>query len=323
MKLVDQPHNYSGYSPIMTVVDKVIPWIENNYTNAHALWNSLCSKGILKDEIIILRGIDKINGTGIPYSYSDSTGQIYICETYLNYLWLVSYSILINWKELIHKPTEDGTYGKSIFLQKPEIVPIMQFGLNHFQLAMSFVSKGLNWPEEFYSSPTQSCFDDKNNYFLQCNALFLSALTFVIFHEVAHIKYDHFRKRYNALSKKKYFILKNLENNADNFSIKICDVNDTNNYMYSTKAIGALIATIADIFLDEDPYRVQHEFADKRIFDKTQIVVDDHYSEIYSISCIAIRFWDIYYNIGLDWDKLPNGNYYELLEYLISQKKYG
>ena len=319
MEIITDPVDANYQVPALRLKNNIIPWIKNHYPKAWSEINKLEKSNRLKSKIIILIDKTPINNpkANTRIAEVDCTGQIYINEGYLAFLWLISYSLLITWKELIHKPLLDGSYGYNLFELKPSVKPFLQYGLNHFLFARTFLVNDINWDERIYSSPIGSPLDIENQYWGEANAVFLSAVTFILLHEIGHIKHDHFRKRYEYFSKNKTNWLKKLENNSDRYASRICELKNPNSDISLTKAFGSIVAVCSDLFLDRYVYRDEHESADKRIIDRIDSITDDKNSEFYSIGLIAIRLWDLQYQVGINWNEDINSTYEQFLREIV------
>ncbi len=302
-----------SWSPVIYLKDNIPLWIKTYYPRAYKRNELLIKKGCLKKIIIIPDKTpfsQKPTGVFTKRIETDlSIGTIYINEVYLSYLWLCCCSIYINWYEIIHKPLENGYYGLNIFKINPRAEELVQLGLNHFKLASTFLTSTPTWPDYFLSPSIQNGLIAEDYHGIS-NGIFLASISFQILHEIGHIEKNHGFARYLAFgSKNKYAELSQLEYKADDYAIRKVGSKRSS----ETTVFGVIISLCCDLFFYKNTNRQEHPDILERIEKTLKRIISDNNSELYAITCIALRLWDITYSHNFNWDENVGDTYKNLI----------
>lgn len=294
--------------------------IKNYFSSASIEIDNLISSGSLKEDIVIVPDnapLSVASSCTTKQVYTDlATGQIYINSIYMNYIWNIVLSLVVNWQELIHYPTMEGTHGKDVLKNNEIKVQKMQIGLNHFELARRILTISHEWDTDVFLHPDYKDVDGMFDYVNKANSVYISTLIFIIFHEVGHVALNHFARRYECISANNFQGLKEIEIAADLYAIGKCQI-DERDSMGITMIVGMIAALSSELFYSRSTTRREHPDCDRRLRDHIRKTVSDEKSEIYSIACIALLFWDHQYRIGLEWQENMDINYAELLDTIV------
>ena len=145
---------------------------------------------ILKDEVTY-NGLNKAiqyNIARAPIThgaYLSPARKINLFENFNAYLWCICYSLFVVFDETIQKPHLRGTYTGKIDPSNKRV----KEALNLFDYALSLRTQYTDWDQKL---PNPELFDCENTYYIErTNGLFVSAMTFILSHEVAHNYFNH------------------------------------------------------------------------------------------------------------------------------------
>jgi hypothetical protein len=208
-------------------------------------------------------------------------GTINLSETFLTYLWCISFSI--------HTPLYETVHKKSIF-EKDEVL------FNECNELMKFAS-GIKRKYALLDKTKRfnpEIFDEKNEETIgNANGVFINAVNFILCHEYAHAKYQLYNRT------------KDDEVKADFEAVRLLKEGSKDKNELGNRAVGALIGLGALLLLSKCVNSQTHPDNDKRIFDFIEnLEINDDNNEIWALGCLIFAYWDNEYSIKLDF--LPN-----------------
>ncbi len=223
-----------------------------------------------------------------PHAELD-TNEIYLQEAYLNYLWSFIYSTLVIFEESVHKPLTQGI--TSMYLDFSP--PIISRARELFNWAKSLTIRYSEWD----SSLPSPCFynDDKEEFYgLKANNLFSRGVSFLLFHELAHLTLGH--KAYTKPKTSKHSI-REIEKDADNFAFdKLVDCyGDENEKVTNGYAIA--LTMCSNLFIIKNFNTIiqnNHPDLDSRIFNmvtKLDLESNDYTQYIYHYCSTLLRIF--------------------------------
>lgn len=191
-------------SPIIRLKGNILKDFENIGLKGHVLENALLS-GQFSNGIIYDNTHSSIQ---TPYAKCEDK-SIYLQETFLAYLWSFIYSNLVIFEEGIFKPSQAGT--STGFLDFS--MPIMNRARELFDWGIKLRKEYSEWDTRL-PNPNNYHDSDEEYYGLKANNLFSNGVSYILFHELAHLTQGHFQYCTNvSLSD-----IIELEKEADNFA---------------------------------------------------------------------------------------------------------
>lgn len=225
----------------------------------------------------------------IPESFEENgTQYIVLSETFLSYLWCLCFSLYIPFHEFIDKRAREqipydellGRIDNNLFI----------LANNVFSFGLSLLKNYSNWDvnrlvnPEFYPECYREIIGEVNYVFTQ-------ATTYILHHELAHVKKGH-----NLDSCTKSSLSKEKEAEIEAFRAIISGFKDSDDK--NNKSIGVIAGICAGFFLSPSIYTEDHPDSDTRIqmyFEELGDVDDS----LWSIPCFAYHLWGSYYQYEL------------------------
>lgn len=173
----------NGKSPINCLTSNIIDTFENMNEHAKELLSRAVANGRVNPEI------DYINDKKFRTPYvSLNNGTMSLQESFLCFMWCISYFIFFLSEELNKEQEEDGVCGAFDLNKTPERTR----AFNLFNWGVSIQKEWTDWD---ISLPNpQSCAeltDLEKSYICKVNNIFCHGVAFVLFHEFAHLNLDH------------------------------------------------------------------------------------------------------------------------------------
>ena len=304
-----------GTQPIRVLNENIIYWFENvekdfletlkNEVNYHALQNGI---GYINNET-------KVN----EIAYVDESKKIWIQETFLSYLWSISYGLVVMYDEVIIRPRiENGYIQTLVDIQRvKEAQKLFDYGLS---LLKSFST----WDKDNLPNPEYYDTND-NEYIEKVNSVYLSAVNFVLIHEFAHVILGHIEQDIELAAKGEFTNreeIKKDEYSADNYSFQT--LIDGADYLanQSTIRMGIFAGLFSLLFLSSSLDGDDHPDSDERIkiiLEKLNLEETDN---LWGIASLALKLWSSHYKIDLKLPDVVETNkdlFYLILERLSSK----
>lgn len=319
--------------PIINFLGNKFELIEWCFQNQQKDIEQLIDLNLLKDKIFI---VENKRNFFCDYAFPCTScfaedGHIYISEGYLQYLWELSYGIIIIWHELIHIPTVNGIIPDRNYLNtNTDSGRLLYIADIHLKRAIGFLHHG-NYPGSYHLSEWQKYifktnllsnnFTTSNNsentfekkYVKWSNEIFGFALCYTLFHEIAHCKFNHLetrkilrmKKNKGEITQEEFNAkLRELEEQADDYARSAYYLGKTDLSVH--QVLGTIIASSISFFFNNTTGRPDHPNAAHRL-KKTieQYAKKNSNSELYSIGTIIIAYWDKTFNLDF-FDEISN-----------------
>lgn len=291
-----------GTQPIRKLDNNVLAWFEGKYPEFRQELEGIGEKhGVTRaikylcDEAPILGNLE---GDQLPSVTTDG-GQITIHETFLSYIWVLSYSFLVIFDEKLHGPHTGRQPGHG----KPlgYFLPKGYLGLNY---AFRLIKEFEKWPSDLPSPETHNAED---RYFVErANAIYLAAIDFILCHELAHIACGHIEKLKRALHCSTGLItpsqIKKLEREADKWALeRVAKGIHPPERSLTTVGFGAVVGLGSLLFLSRGLTSLKHPDKDHRI---RHVLSGFDMDDFHSLWGVAVAFyvaWDSRFSVGLDF----------------------
>jgi hypothetical protein len=117
--------------------------------------------------------------------------KIAIHETFLSYVWCISYSFLVLYDEAVAKPSQNNTAKRELFeIDEGRIKKAEQL----FKYGISIIKTFTPWDKD--KLPNPELFESNDAFWIEkANGLFVFAMNFILCHEFAHVEKKHLEKR--------------------------------------------------------------------------------------------------------------------------------
>lgn len=207
-----------------------------------------------------------------------STQKIIMHENYNQFLWSLCYSLLVLFDKGVHEPRLRGEFTGGF----ADTIPVRE--------AWKIFKKGISLTSsfsrtEFFALPNPEL-DSKREYIGKANAIYCSALGFILLHEFGHHYYGH----YNNLlpnpeqSKKDEFL-------ADDFAIEKMERHFSGTNGKTLKG-GILLGTLSLFFLDRQINGGDtHPDLDDRLRVVTERLDLDDLDNLWGIASLGLNLW--------------------------------
>ncbi|CAM3679099.1 phage exclusion protein Lit family protein [Elizabethkingia occulta] len=241
----------------------------------------------------------------------DKDGMIYIHETYLSYLWMISFSMFVLYEEGIVIPDQ---VKRGIPTHKNQNIELIKLTEELFDYAKSLVRVYSKWDTEYFPNP--EIFDEKTDegfYIPRANDLYVEAINFILFHEIAHAELEHIKKRVeNNLEGES---VKTLEIEADSRAISLL-LGNCREPLVSHLAIVVGLASM--LFVSQDlSGGNDHPDVDVRIENALDLINPSEDSSVWAFLVLFLKLWDKQFSHNFVTDTHYRNFkelYYELLE---------
>ncbi len=295
------PATRNGNLPIRSLQHNLIDWFENVTPDfIQEIFYETESNGLQK-------GIGyKIERQPITVSSEITTQRkIWMYENYNQFLWAVSYSLIVLFDEGIQIPILTGRYNGKIDYDNILIrraIAVFKEGFNLFRNYCDWVFFDLPNPEKFI--------EYEKAYIEKANGIFCAAMTFTLLHEFGHQYFGHLDVYSSPEESKRD------EFNADDFAYdKFATKFDTKDA--TTLKLGAIVALVSLAFFDDTIQGGdEHPGPDQRITAQLQKMNLDEKDNLWGVASLAFRLWSIAFNKPFDFPTEVE-NYKELFDLTI------
>lgn len=246
--------------------------------------------------------------------YIDKDGMIYIHETYLSYLWIISFSMFVLYEEGIAIPDQ---IKRGIPTHKGQNIELIELTEGLFNYAKSLVRTYSKWDTEYFPNP--EIFDentDEGFYILRTNDLYVEAMNFILFHEIAHAELEHIKIRdENNL---KGDSVKALEIEADSRAISLLLENCRKPFV---SHLAIVVGLTSMLFVKQDlSGGCDHPDVDVRIENALDLIKPSEDSPIWAFLVLFLKLWDKQFSHNFVTSTHYN-NFKELYYELLDQGK--
>lgn len=246
--------------------------------------------------------------------YIDEKGSINIHETYLSYIWIISYYFFVLHEEFLVIPDQEK---RGVAKRKNQNLELCNEAEELFDYAKSLIIHYSDWDKENYPNPEY--FDENTEqgwYILRTNDLFVEVLNFILYHEIAHAELEHIKKiKENSLSEEKR---KELEIEADTRAIELI----LSNCRSKDSSELSIIIGIASIlfFKNKLDGGKNHPAIDVRLNNAIKLFDPEVESPIWPTLTLFLMVWNKQFSLGIKENE-DYKDYKELFYHLLSQIK--
>jgi len=303
-------HKY--FQPVRVLYQNLKYWFKNTYPEFQTIELDEAIKRLgLNEDINVIGREDKVampSGVG-------TFKIITIQETFLSYLWCISYSLIFIYDKSIHeqKINKDFKFTDELKLKIKNAHSLFDYGF-------SLLDKYNPWDIDNLPNPE---FYDKldDDYIEKANGVYINAVNFILLHELAHVVLGHIDKdienEENKIKATDEEILKG-EYEADKFAFERILKGAKHLTNDSTVAAGVVAGLCSFLFFSTTMKGGDHPDPDERLkitLEKLHLQPEDN---LWGISCLAFKLWSIKNAVQLDWPPIVN-TYHDL--FLLTIKK--
>lgn len=298
-----------GTQPIKVLENNIIQYFEKTNKNFLAQLEYDVKNLELKNGIKYINEEAKI-GNGI--AYINSNKQIHIQETFLSYLWIMSYCLVSIFDEHILAPRLNNKYFNN---------PVrLQQKFDFFNYGISLIKKFSIWDIDKFPNPEKYSKQDKINV-EKTNSVFLNAVNFVLCHEYSHFSLGHVDIGIELMTSP--ITISDEENKkheceADENAIKLMLKEAKTKKIKKNVEFGIVAGLSSLIFLDK--IGVKSNYPDPEIRLKNALVQlklkdEDHH---WGIACLALKMWTNRQNVSLTLPAIVD-TYKECFDLIVAE----
>ncbi|PTY04235.1 hypothetical protein DB347_20270 [Opitutaceae bacterium EW11] len=233
----------------------------------------------LKPGIEIVKGKQPLRKVGAACVH-DGTHQVQLSETFLSYLWCMSYSLLAFYDTLLS--SDDS--------------PVRTKARQAFDYAMSLVSAYAEWPDAV-PNPVFGVAADQT-LVEKVNAVFCYAANFVLLHEIGHVACGH--TQVSAAVQPRWQLIDE-ERQADRWAWEHGFTSPVTNQIQLTRQFGGAVAVSALLMLNKALVHSRHPDSDERIKNALTVIAPEPVSHCRLLVLQGVRLWEQYHGRPLEW----------------------
>ncbi|HLO45778.1 MAG TPA: phage exclusion protein Lit family protein [Leadbetterella sp.] len=303
---------HKGAQPVRVLYENLFHWFKNTYPEfkTEELDKAIKNLGLNED----INVIDREDKVAMPAGVG-TFKILTIQETFLSYLWCISYSLVFIYDKSIHeqKINKDFVFTDELKLKIKNAHLLFDYGI-------SLLDRFNPWDIE--NLPNPELYDRlDDDYIEKANGVYINAVNFILLHELAHVVLGHVDTDIENEEKKikttDEEILKG-EYKADNFAFEKI-LKGANNLTNSrTVAAGIVAGLCSFLFFSNNMKGGDHPDPDERLkiaLDKLNLQPEDN---LWGISCLAFKLWTMKTGVELNWPPIVN-TYQELFNLTISK----
>lgn len=318
------PKTHVGEQPIRVLQNNMTYWLHNTSEEFRRISLQLAEQKKLNVGITYRIGCDPINSkneNGNPNAPYISHGTIQLHESFLSYLWFMAYSIYNSHDTLIRNERIRGKVGLEIFEVDPNVRSRLETIISVFAYGVKLINEYYPWDIKTLPNPEYFSESDQDTIG-KINAVYLSAISFILCHEVAHSYLNHSERKiqeYRKVGKIDTNFQKSLEQESDLKAIEWLLKSPQDGSIEYTRKVGIIVGACSLLFLSKSVNSNTHPDTDARIKYIIESCLPGDNSEYWALACIAFNLWDDLYRVGLEWKNNINQTYEELFKDILNQ----
>lgn len=297
----EQPYIPMGNQPVRMLEQNILDWFERKYPEFRSELEQI---GAASGAPISIKyycdeaPIFNPNGDILMPYVTIENGQICLHETFLSYVWALSYSIMVIFDEGSHGPKTEKqpSHGKPVG-------HFLQYGYDVLEYGLSLVKNYKPWPTDL-PNPDPNWYKGEDNYFpTRANAIYVAAVDFILCHEIAHVTCGHLKKMAEAQLKGEYlpkYEIKEGEIEADAWALERVIRGIDPERTKTTVGFGAVAGLASILFLGTDLTSSDHPDTDNRIRAVLEGLGGEKIDNLWGIAAAYYVAWSTYYKIDLD-----------------------
>lgn len=302
--------HHLGTQPIRVIHNMLVYMFATTYPSFKEKLQEMVDLGKLNPEVdmIFAEEAIRIDSRMNSPRVNAKTRQISLHETFLSYLWCISYSAYILYLEKVDFPRVNKVVGYEKYpISKDEITKAMEL----FEYGKSLIVYFSPWDKETLPNP-EIYLAEKRNYVEQSNMFYTEAVKFILAHELTHLE-RHIDLLNNDTPDTHYLAF---EEEADKLAIKhVLKGIPQMGLIASTN--GIVIGLLSMFFFNSTTSGKRHPNAEDRLTNALESMGLDENDTTWGIACIGLELWDSQFNLQFNWQKEPESSrhqYYNIIE---------
>lgn len=246
--------------------------------------------------------------------FIDNNGQINLHETYLSFIWTISFSMFIIYEEGVAIPDQ---IKRNIPTHKAQNLELVKLAEELFNYSKSLVKVYSEWDKEYFPNPEYFDEDTEEGwYILRTNDLYVEVINFILYHEIAHAELEHLNKI--SAQKLNENNIKELELEADTRAVNLMLEKNRNIKVTELSIIIGLASMLfCNKYIDGGS---RHPNIDKRIQNAIDIIKPKEDSCLWPFLVLFLKLWDKQFEHNFT-HKNEYNTYEDLYYELIKQAK--
>ncbi|MBS1595794.1 MAG: hypothetical protein JST90_15890 [Bacteroidetes bacterium] len=306
--------SHLGTQPIAVLQHNVVSIFESANKDFLELSRKLMLEGNLDvgiGYVISEKAITALVDGHMQMPFVSSKKKIHIHETFLSYVWCVSYSLWILYDKAVAEPSQNKHAGNEV--NKIDNVRIDK-AFELFAYAKSLIKVYTPWDKIDLPNPEEYS-EDEAFYVERANSLFVYAMGFILYHEFAHVEKKHFERIKQGENTPKHRLAH--EREADQRAIELM-LQGAEGEKRTSMLLGTLIGLCCLLYFKKETTSQSHPDTDDRIHNYLLQLNLDENDPMWGIAAVAFRLWDIQFQKNLN---LPTEvkNFKELYEEIRRQ----
>ena len=243
--------------------------------------------------------------------YIDDNGMINIHETFMSYIWTISFSMFVLYEEGMAIPDQ---IKRNIPTHKKQNLELIEIAKELFDYSKSLIRVYSKWDMNYFPNPEFYDEDTEEGwYILRTNDLYVEIMNFILYHEIAHAELEHIQKI--NIAKLDNNSIKLLEIEADTRAINLMLENCRS---LKVTEMSIIIGLASMIFCNRDLNGGEkHPDIDVRIENAINIIKPNIENPVWAFLVLFLKLWDEQFSHNFihksDYHNFKDF-YYELIE---------
>ena len=210
--------------------------------------------------------------------------KISIQETFLSYVWCVSYALTVLYDEALSKMSRNRVAAEPKEEINQELLKKAEAIWNYGRSLIAVYSE---WDTEL---PNPECYAPEDQWWIErINGVYVKAVNFLFCHEFAHVEKQHFEKR--AAGENTDAHRKAFEKEADERAIELVLMGSTAENA-TTVRFGILIGLCSLLFFNSSTSSQRYPSMDDRIHAILEKVNPEPEDGMWGVATLAFKLWD-------------------------------
>jgi hypothetical protein len=301
---------HRGTQPIRVMHEMILFMFANTYPAFKDKLQQMVDQGKLNPQIDMIYAEEGIIYEGIANTprVNANTRQITIHETFLSYLWCVSYAIYILYIEKVDYPNLNKKAGQIIYpVSEDEIIKAKEL----FNYGKSLIAYFSPWDKDYLPNP-ELYHAERRNYIEQAAMCYNGAVIFILTHELTHLEL-HLDQLKSDTPDSNYLAF---EKEADRLAIEhtIKARNQMGDIIINS---GIIVGLLSMLYFNANTTGKRHPAVEDRITYALEFLDLNERDPAWGMACVGLELWEEQFNLQFDW--LPNADspkhqYYHILD---------
>ena len=291
--------NLLGSQPVRVLEAKVLAWFEDKYPEFRQELEAIGVHWVLSRRIKYYCDVAPILAHDHEHHitpYIDRSGQIGLHETFMSYVWALSYSFMVIFDEGLHGPKIDKPPGHGYRLGH-----FLSRGYSTLNYGIKLLHEFQPWPESL-PSPEQ-CSEEDQYYVTRANGIYICAADFILCHEVAHAACGHLANQSEAATRGENLPnheIRVMEHEADQWALSHVIKGIREERSRTMVGFGAIAGLGALLFLESEITSGTHPDTDDRMISVLNTLCSDSRDNLWGVAATFFIAWNFGFDKGLD-----------------------